>query len=224
MIKRLAYVIFFVVSSIPAFSQTLGSRPIPNDWFLLDPEMDSVQGVSAERAYQTVLKDKPSRTVIVAVIDSGVDIEHEDLQNVIWKNEAEIPDNGIDDDKNGYIDDVFGWNFIGGANGNVDADTYELTREYIRLKAIYENVVENKLNKKQKTEYQQYLKVADKFTKLKAKNEQQYKLYNGIYTNMASSIDTLKSLLHVDTITLDVLKSFETREPGLLFAKGFLNS
>lgn len=222
MIKRLAYVIFFVVSSIPNFSQTLGSRPIPNDWFLLDPEMDSVQGVSAERAYQTVLKDKPSRTVIVAVIDSGVDIEHEDLQNVIWKNEAEIPDNGIDDDKNGYIDDVFGWNFIGGANGNVDADTYELTREYIRLKAIYENVAENKLNKKQKTEYQQYLKVADKFTKLKAKNEQQYKLYNGIYTNMAASIDTLKSLLHVDTITLDVLKSFETREPGLLFAKGFL--
>jgi len=222
MIKRLAYVIFFVISSIPTFSQTLDSRPIPNDWFLLDPEMDSVQGVSAERAYQTVLKDKPSRTVIVAVIDSGIDIEHEDLQNVIWKNEAEIPDNGIDDDKNGYIDDVFGWNFIGGANGNVDADTYELTREYIRLKAIYENVAENKLNKKQKTEYQQYLKVADKFTKLKAKNEQQYKLYNGIYTNMAASIDTLKSLLHVDTITLDVLKSFETREPGLLFAKGFL--
>ena len=222
MMKQLAHVIFFVLSTIPAFSQSLGGNTIPNNWFLLDPEIDSVQGVSAERAYQTVLNGKPSRTVIVAVIDSGVDIEHEDLQDVIWKNEAEIPDNGIDDDKNGYIDDVYGWNFIGGANGNVDADTYELTREYIRLKAIYEKVAENKLNKKQKAEYEQYLKIADKFTKLKAKNEQQYKLYNGIYTNMVASIDTLKSLLHVDTITPEALKSFETSEPGLLFAKGFL--
>src|SRR5690606_1929996 len=71
------------------------------DWYLKDPETDSVQGVSAERAYATVLKGKPSRTVIVAVIDSGVDIEHEDLKDNVWINEGEIPGNGIDDDKNG---------------------------------------------------------------------------------------------------------------------------
>ena len=139
MMKQLLSVIFFVVTAVSAFSQSSTGRSIPNDWFLRDPEQDSLQGVSAERAYQT-LKDQPSRTVIVAVIDSGVDIDHEDLKSVIWKNEDEIPDNGIDDDKNGYIDDVFGWNFIGGKNGNVDADTYELTREYIRLKKKYENV------------------------------------------------------------------------------------
>src|SRR5215213_5082723 len=77
---------------------------IPKDWFLRDPESDHVQGVSAEKTYATLLKGKPSKTVLVAVIDSGIDIEHEDLKDVIWTNEDEIPGNGIDDDKNGYVD------------------------------------------------------------------------------------------------------------------------
>jgi len=221
MMKQLLSVIFFVVTALSAFSQSSTGRSIPNDWFLRDPEQDSLQGVSAERAYQT-LKDQPSRTVIVAVIDSGVDIDHEDLKSVIWKNEDEIADNGIDDDKNGYIDDVFGWNFIGGKNGNVDADTYELTREYIRLKKKYENVEANKVSKKQKAEYESYQEIKDKYEKLKAKNEQQYKLYSNIYNNISQSIDTLKSLLQVDTIKAEDLKNFETNDPSLLFAKGFL--
>jgi cell wall-associated protease len=221
MMKQLLSVIFFVVTAVSAFSQSSTGQSIPNDWFLRDPEQDSLQGVSAERAYQT-LKDQPSRTVIVAVIDSGVDIDHEDLKSVIWKNEDEIPDNGIDDDKNGYIDDVFGWNFIGGKNGNVDADTYELTREYIRLKKKYENVDGNKVSKKQKAEYETYQEIKDKYEKLKAKNEQQYKLYSNIYNNISQSIDTLKSLLQVDTIRAEDLKNFETKDPSLLFAKGFL--
>ena len=108
-------------------------KEIPKNWFLLDPENDSLQGVSAERAYETLLKGQPSKMVLVAVIDSGIDIDHEDLKSVIWVNEKEIAGNGIDDDKNGYVDDVHGWNFIGGKKGNVNADTYELTREYMRL-------------------------------------------------------------------------------------------
>jgi len=220
--KHLLSVIFLFVITITAFSQSQSSRTIPKDWFLLDPELDSLQGVSANRTYENLLKNQPSRTVIVGVIDSGVDIDHEDLKSVIWKNEDEIPGNGIDDDKNGYIDDVNGWNFIGGKNGNVDADTYELTREYIRLKAQYENVVENKVPKKQKAEFESYLKIKDKYEKLKAKNEQQYKLYLNIYNNIVQSVDTLKALLDVDTITVENLKKFETNEPSLLFAKGFL--
>ena len=114
-------------------------KEVPRDWFLLDPQQDSVQGLSVEKAYNTILKDQPSKSVLVAVIDSGIDIDHEDLKDVIWTNPGEIAGNGIDDDKNGYIDDVHGWNFIGGKNGNVDADTYELTREYMRLSKKYEN-------------------------------------------------------------------------------------
>jgi subtilisin family serine protease len=160
--------------------------------------------------------------VIVAVIDSGIDIDHEDLKSVMWINEKEVPGNGMDDDKNGYIDDVYGWNFIGGKNGNVDADTYELTREYIRLKSRYENADAAKVPKKQKAEYDEYLKIKDKFLKLKEKNEQEYKLYSNIYRNLSYSIDTLKSLMKVEKITQDELKKFETNDPTLLFAKGFL--
>src|SRR3954463_11572474 len=80
----------------------------PKDWFLRDPETDHIQGVSAEKTYATLLKGQPSQTVLVAVIDSGIDIDHEDLKDLIWVNPKEIAGNGIDDDKNGYVDDIHG--------------------------------------------------------------------------------------------------------------------
>src|SRR5689334_15906181 len=127
---------------------------VPKDWFLKDPEADHLQGISVEKTYMTLLKGKPSKTVLVAVIDSGIDIEHEDLKDVIWTNEDEIAGNGVDDDKNGYIDDVHGWNFLGGKDGkNVDEDTYEVTREYGRLKPLYEHMEEAKVPKKSKAEF-----------------------------------------------------------------------
>ena len=93
-------------------------------WSDLDLEKDSVAGMSVDRAYAELLKGRKSKTVVVGVIDSGVDIDHEDLKGKIWTNTKEIPGNGIDDDKNGYIDDIHGWNFLGDAI----AETLELTR------------------------------------------------------------------------------------------------
>ncbi|MBD3583735.1 S8 family peptidase [Flavobacterium selenitireducens] len=93
-------------------------------WSDLDIEKDSVAGMSVDRAYAELLKKKKSSTVIVGVIDSGVDIDHEDLKGKIWTNPKEIAGNGIDDDKNGYVDDVNGWNFLGDAV----AETLEITR------------------------------------------------------------------------------------------------
>ncbi len=61
-----------------------------------------------------------SQDIIVAVIDTGVDYNHVDLRNNIWLNPAEIPDNGIDDDGNGYVDDVYGWNCVGDNNDPMD--------------------------------------------------------------------------------------------------------
>jgi subtilisin family serine protease len=198
------------------------SLTVPYDWFLRDPEQDHFQGVSSEKTYETLLKGQPSRTVIVAVVDTGVDIEHEDLKSVIWTNPGEIAGNGIDDDKNGYIDDVHGWNFIGGKNGNVKDDTGELTREYMRLKQKFGTMREDSVPKKQKVEFEAYQKIKDKFEKLKAKNTQEHEFYNNLYVNITSSIDTLKVLLKTDNLTPEVLEQFTTQEPTLLFAKGFI--
>lgn len=82
-------------------------------WSHLDIIKDTIPGMSVDRAYAELLKNKKGVKVIVAIIDSAIDIEHEDLKSVIWTNEKEIPDNGIDDDNNGYTDDIHGWNFLG---------------------------------------------------------------------------------------------------------------
>ncbi len=85
-------------------------------WSHLDLVKDTVPGMSVDKAYAELLKGKKSSTVIVGIVDSGVDIRHEDLQGQIWTNSKEIANNGKDDDNNGYIDDIHGWNFLGDSN------------------------------------------------------------------------------------------------------------
>jgi subtilisin family serine protease len=116
-------------------------------------------GMQTEKAYK-ILKDKKSATVIVAVIDSGVDIEHEDLKGKIWINTDEIPGNGIDDDKNGYIDDVNGWNFLGNTKGeNVDQATLEKTRLLRELGVKFEGIDPKTISDKDKADYDLYIHV-----------------------------------------------------------------
>ena len=93
-------------------------------WSHLDLEKDSIPGMSVDKVYSEFLKNKKSTKVIVAVVDSGVDIDHEDLKDVIWTNKKEIPNNGKDDDKNGFVDDIHGWNFLGESNN----ENLEMTR------------------------------------------------------------------------------------------------
>lgn len=108
-------------------------------WHHKDPS-EGVYGVGTEKAYE-LLKDRKPKKVVVAILDSGVDIDHEDLKDNIWVNEDEIPDNGIDDDKNGYVDDVHGWNFLGNADGvNLDQANLEVTRIYRNLAAKFADV------------------------------------------------------------------------------------
>lgn len=98
-------------------------------WYLRDPQLDKTPGTGTTRAYAELLKGRVPTAVIVAVIDSGIDTAHVDLKPVLWRNAREIPGNGIDDDKNGYIDDVHGWNFLGGKDGrNISVETLESTR------------------------------------------------------------------------------------------------
>ncbi|MCU0418344.1 MAG: S8 family peptidase [Cyclobacteriaceae bacterium] len=206
-----------------AFAQQAEPAGPPRDWFLLDPETDNVQGTSTEKAYTQLLKDRPAKKVIVAVIDSGVDIEHEDLQGKIWKNEKEIAGNGMDDDQNGYVDDVHGWNFIGGKNGNVSVDTHELTREYNRLKKKWGAVDTTRLEKNQVADYQSFVALKRKFEALRDKNREQYQLYANAYANLKKSIDTLRHELQTEELTAEALKAYTPESIELKFAKGYVN-
>lgn len=179
-------------------SQVADSTEVPQDWYLRDPETEKVQGVSTERTYNTLLQGKPSRTILVAVIDSGVDIDHEDLKDIIWVNEDEIPANGIDDDKNGFVDDIHGWNFIGGKEGNVNEDTYEVTREFARLKSKYENFDEKKLNRKNRGEYEYWKRVKTKYENDSKNSQEQLKKYEDqfmVYSQAYLNIRFCDSLL-----------------------------
>jgi len=97
------------------------------NWGHLDLVKDTIPGMSVDKAYAEIIKNKKGKSVIVAVIDSGIDIDHEDLDDVIWTNKKEIPNNGKDDDKNGYVDDIHGWNFLG--------DAYDEQLELVRILA-----------------------------------------------------------------------------------------
>lgn len=115
---------------------------LPKGWHLLDKAKDGYYGISADKAYEFIKTKKlKGKTVVVAVIDSGVDTLHEDLKEILWHNPKEIPGNGIDDDGNGYVDDVYGWNFIGNKDGrNLKQDSYEGARVYHALKDKYARI------------------------------------------------------------------------------------
>lgn len=128
-IKRTSLLFIGAMISSLLFAQ---KDEVPKGWHTLDQATTGYYGLSVDKAYEFVkTKRLKSKTVIVAVIDSGIDTTHEDLKNVLWRNPKEIPGNGIDDDKNGYVDDFYGWNFIGGRDGkNVEQDSYEAARVY----------------------------------------------------------------------------------------------
>lgn len=132
------------------------STPKPN-WQNLDLKTDTTFGISTEKAYQELLKGKKANTVIVAVIDGGVDISHEDLKDVIYSNPKE-KSNNKDDDKNGYVDDVHGWNFLGGTNGDVEYENLEVVRILRAGKAKYESVDSSTVfSLEEKTAYIDYM-------------------------------------------------------------------
>ncbi len=177
-----------LVFSLLLTTVLIGQHPA-EDWYHTSPSESGLNGISTHELYNTLLKDKKGEKVIVAIIDSGVDHLHEDLKDVMWVNEDEIPDNGIDDDKNGYIDDIHGWNFIGGPDGkNVNEDNLEVARLYKKLKYKYETAIESQLTKDQKKEYATYVKVRDEVNKnleaarksIENLDEEKEKVYNAV--------------------------------------------
>jgi subtilisin family serine protease len=132
-IRSMLFAALALGAAAPAAAQ---SDTAAANWQLLDPTADRVAGISAERAYRELLNGRqPRDTIVVAIIDSGVEIDHPDLADVIWTNRREVAGNNRDDDGNGYVDDVHGWDFIGGRNGqDVSHDTYEITRLFAQCR------------------------------------------------------------------------------------------
>ncbi|MEY3240961.1 MAG: hypothetical protein RIR11_2399 [Bacteroidota bacterium] len=167
--KMLALALIIAAASAQA------QQKAPENWFTLDPTTDNVQGTSADAAIKMLKeKGKKGQTVIVAVLDSGVDYNHEDLKPIMWTNPNEIPNNGIDEDGNGYIDDIHGWNFIGGKDGkNVSHDSYEITREYVRLKNRFAGTDPSKLYGDAKKEYAQFEEIKKAYEERRGELEEQ---------------------------------------------------
>lgn len=158
--KRTCLMAAFSALSFYGFSQ---KEEIPKGWHMMDAAKDGYYGISIDKAYEFVKTKKlKGNTVIVAVIDSGVDTLHEDLRSILWKNPKEVPGNGIDDDRNGYVDDVYGWNFLGGRDGrNVEQDSYEAARVYHKYKDKWsgkEDVNLSSLSPAEAFEYQMWVR------------------------------------------------------------------
>jgi subtilisin family serine protease len=132
-------------------------------WSHADLLKDSIAGMSLEKAYQ-FLKGKKATPIIVAIADSGVDIEHEDLKDVLWVNSKEIKGNNLDDDKNGYIDDINGWNFLGNAAGKIiNADQLEITRLVKKGREKFGDKKADEIDQKDKTAFEAYQKLEEEY-------------------------------------------------------------
>ena len=195
-------------------------------WHLQDPATQSIYGIQLEKTYTEILKQRtPKKKIVVAVIDSGIDTAHEDLKPVLWKNEKEIVGNGIDDDKNGYVDDIHGWNFLGNKDGkNVSKDSYEAARVYYKYKAEFgdKTIDVNSLTTDKKRAFQN-------FTKAKFQLESQAKeaaMYVLILKDIVAKIPPADSVLQVaigkQQYTGDELANFNSTDPAISKARSAL--
>ncbi|MBK6996137.1 MAG: S8 family serine peptidase [Lewinellaceae bacterium] len=152
-----------VLTCLPGLFLSAQSKA-PENWFTLDPTVNNVNGTGGDEALKMLKnKGKKGQTIIVAVLDSGVEVDHEDLKDVMWVNPGEIAGNGKDDDNNGYVDDIHGWNFLAGPGGNVNHESLELTREYARLQKRFEGTDPKNLHGDAAEEYKYWIKVKDEF-------------------------------------------------------------
>jgi subtilisin family serine protease len=178
-------------------------------WGHLDLVKDTIPGMSVDRAYAEILNGRTGKSVVVAVIDSGIDIEHEDLDGVVWTNTKEIPGNNKDDDKNGYVDDVHGWNFLGDAYG----EQMELTRILVngdKNHPDYERAQQEYIE-----EYNKYSQLSNQYNNYKTNNEQFLK-------QLAFADEAISKHLGRKDYTAQDINAIKTEQQSLLQSVEFM--
>ena len=193
--KKVLIAAAFLASFSFAFAQDKMQNNDLKTWYHKDFSTTNVYGINTNNAYKFLeSKGLKPRTVVVGVLDSGVEVDHPGLINNMWKNPNEIPNNGIDDDKNGYVDDIYGWNFIGGKTADVDADNLEVTRMVKKYQPIFEGTdsAKNKANQaKMPEEYAMYQKSKKLFDEKGSEAKQYYQYFSGFNNAIPSIIKTL---------------------------------
>ena len=207
--KILIAVAFFAAYSF-AFSQE--DKKEDKDlmtWYHKDFSTTKVYGINTQNAYKFLeSKGLKPKTVVVGVIDSGVEVDHPGLIKNMWKNPNEVPNNGKDDDNNGYVDDIHGWNFIGGKNGDVGVDNLEVTRVVKKYQKLFEgsSSAENKANQtKMPDEFATYLKAKESFNKKSIEAKQAY----AQYSEFAKMVPSIAATLKGKTLTKENLVSIK---------------
>ena len=193
--KKVLIAAAFLASFSFAFAQDKMQNNDLKTWYHKDFSTTNVYGVNTDNAYKFLeSKGLKPRTVVVGVLDSGVEVDHPGLINNMWKNPNEIPNNGIDDDKNGYVDDIYGWNFIGGKTADVDADNLEVTRMVKKYQPIFEGTdsAKNKANQaKMPEEYAIYQKSKKLYDEKGSEAKQYYHYFSGFNNAIPSIVKTL---------------------------------
>jgi cell wall-associated protease len=201
--------LFCFVASISISNAQQSTIYNAHGWQLLDYRTDGVFGAAVNRAYVELLTGKKGNPVVVAVIDGGVDTAQEDLIGHIWTNTREIPGNAVDDDHNGYVDDVHGWNFLGGRDGrNIIFESYESSREYFRLKN--NPVVTDRLYPE---------KVRKFFQKDSMQQEQAISLLAQLIPQMRAADSILKLNLNKDSVFVHDVMDYQPTDTAFSLVK-----
>jgi len=192
-------------------------------WPHMDIQKDGVPGISLDRAYEFV-KNKKATTVIVGIIDSGVDIEHEDLKDVLWTNPKEIANNGKDDDNNGYIDDMHGWNFLGG-DRVLAPEQLEITRLMVIQSPKFEGKTIDQIADADKADFKKFAALKADFTKRYQEASGQKVFYTGLKKSLGTANDFLVKELGKEKFTLEEVSKYAENpavKPVMMYMPRFL--
>ena len=208
--SRLALLGLLSFASFTARAQTTPAQI--RRWQHLDQQADGVPGISADRAYRELLANRPATPVVVAVIDSGIDSTHVDLKPILWRKANEVAGNGLDDDQNGYVDDVRGWSFLGGKDGrNVGVETLEQTRIYGQYRTQFEGKQRKSLSNADKAKFDLYERAKASYEKdKKAEDERLARITDAAGAN-AAVFARLKQALNVTRLDSGLLHAAASR-------------